>query len=360
MQNGSSNAPVDIIDKLLARGQEVARKTARLAADFAAARTTVRGTLMEQGKIFEVADAALETVEMPGICAVDGGLICDSKAIGDICTAVAVSVGPAEQSESEVFMESVARSTRNKEVLTGIMCSMEIMLAAKSRADVVMIDGSLLSALINISKAVHWARKPSNEMEERALAIVCAETRDAVMEILTSTRHVAMPKYTTSGLEFDGVVPEVFKSYDGRTIATMALKAGETTAMFTKDRQIALSDQKSLIGNALKFDDVTYTRFQEAVAGVTYAYYRPHPWTTAFRFDIPSELRDDGEALLKVMRAIRDTTGSAGIREPLPLYLVDNFAKQISVGASPVMDMITLESIEDDDARMLLAMGHRT
>jgi hypothetical protein len=48
------------------------------------------------------------------------------------------------------------------------------------------------------------------------------------------------------------------------------------------------------------------------------------------------------------------------MQEPLPQYLVDLFAKQISVGASAVVEMSALSSIDDPEARLLMAMGYRT
>jgi hypothetical protein len=48
------------------------------------------------------------------------------------------------------------------------------------------------------------------------------------------------------------------------------------------------------------------------------------------------------------------------MREPIPLYLVDLFAKSISEGTAPVVDMAVLSEISDPEVKLLLAMGYRT
>ena len=55
-----------------------------------------------------------------------------------------------------------------------------------------------------------------------------------------------------------------------------------------------------------------------------------------FRIDIPLSAAQDYAVQARILRAIRDSTRASGMQEPLPQYLVDLFAKQISVGASAV------------------------
>lgn len=352
----------DLVSRLLDRGHRVAVRTAGLASDFSQSRAEVRASLEAAGMIHAVPDELLVQIPAPSVCATDGALICDSRAIGDICTAVGVAFGPSEVPRNEIWMDCVPRSARNKEILTGVMAGMEIMLAATSDAELVMIDGSLLGAMINISKAVTNSRSRSTALEERAMELVGPEMRDAVMEILMSRRFVAVPKYTTTNAEFDGFLPAAINDFDGRTVATMALGAGEMMALFNADTSDTASFEKKNRGmaNVFGFSDKDYDIFVKALRSVVYSYYRPHAWTPAFRFDVPHELYKDDDAGRRVLKALHESTMSPGIREPLPLFLVDRFAKQISVGASPVMDMAALEYSGDDEALLLMIMGYRT
>lgn len=352
----------DLVSRLLGRSREVAARTADLASRFSRERSSTRSALLAEGMIHAVPGSLLDGVALPGVCAVDGGMVCDSRAVGDICAAVGVSVGPGDEIRNEVWMEGVSRSARNNEILTGVMSGMEIRLAASSRADLVMIDGSLLSALINISKAVNHSHGRASALEEAAFGMKSAEMRDAVMEVLTSKRFVALPKYTTTAREFEGRLPPSLVAFDGRTVATLALRAGEMMALFRSDeqRQEDYEVAKRRVGNALGFSETEYGEFVKAATSVVYSYYRPHEWTPAFRFDVPYTLHGDREAGRRVLRAIRDTTTAPGMREPLPLFLADRFAKQVSVGVAPVTDMAAAEFDEDDDALLLMIMGYRT
>lgn len=352
----------DVLSRLLDRGRDVASKTASLAAEFSRQRNGVRERLEADEMIHMVDDDIIRDTAMPSLAAVDGAVIVDSRAIGDICAAVGVSFGPGEETRNDVFMDCVPRNARNKEIVTGLMSAMEIKLAASSSADLVMIDGSLTSGLINISKAIQHAGKCETVLQQLALELRTPEMREAVMEVLTAKRFFAVPKYTTTNDEFSEMLPEGLRDFDGRTVATMALKPGEMTELFWTDKVKLRSfeDKKRQVRNALQFSDTEYAEFVKVSTNVGWSYYRPHPWTPAFRFDVPFALIGDSDQGRGILKAIYETTLSPGIREPLPLYLADAFAKQISVGVSPIMDMAAVDYQEDDEALILMIMGYRT
>jgi len=356
---GLDNVPAEIVKRLLTRGFEVATRAASQAAEFSAMRDAVRESL--SGIIAAVPDECLDGVGKQHVTAVDGGLVCESRSIGDLCTAVAVTAGSSHDSGGcDVWMDSVPRSPHNKEILSGVMSSMEVGLAAAAPGDVVMIDGAMLSTLINVSKSVHGARsvKTPSALSDRAASSASPELRDAVMEILGNVRFVAMPKYTTTN-EFARLLPQGLAGHDARTIATMALRPGEMT-LFTVRPPSGADKQRQLIGPALGFSGAGAEAFAAALDGVQSCYYRPHPWTPAFRLDMTASTADDDEATLRALRAVRDSTMSSGLREPFPLYLADLFAKQVSVGAAPVVEMASLSSIADPEAKLLVAMGYRS
>jgi hypothetical protein len=352
----------DLLARLLSKGRDVAARTAELASEFSRQRENVRANLEEADRIYQVDPSLLDDVAMPSISAVDGAHIADSRAIGDICAAVAVAVGPGDEPRSADWMGCVPRNARNKEILTGIMSAMEIRLAASSDADLVLVDGSMTSGLINITKAIVLSSNGKTELEQMALELRTAEMRDAAMEVLTSKRFVAVPKYTTTNKEFVQDLPMSLKDFDGRTVATMALRPGEMTSVFggRDSDPRSFQDKKRQVANALEFSAIEYAEFVQASTSVAWSYYRPHAWTPAFRFDVPPALADDVDHGRRVLKALYETTLSPGIREPLPLYIADTFAKQISVGVSPIMDMAAVDYQEDDDALILMIMGYRT
>lgn len=348
------NIPSEIVKKLLERGSEVAAKSAERAAEFARSREQIRASLSEL--ICEVGEESLTTVSEPSLAAIDGAMICDSKSIGDLCTAAAVRVGPSDvDCDCDIWMDSVSRSASNKEVLGGIMSSMEVELASSSKADIVLLDGSLLSTLINISKGLNGSRAHASALSDRLQTSRSGEFREKIMEILCSSRFIAMPKYTTTN-EFAADLPMQFRNHDARTIVTMALKPGEMTFFSVRETE----GNRTLIGPSLGFKGTELDSFNHALDGVISCYYRPHPWTPAFRLDMTLGALEDPSLQLHALKAVHSSTKVSGMREPLPLYLVDLFAKNVSVGSAPVVDMSALAAIQDPDARLLLAMGYRT
>jgi NurA domain. len=351
------NIPREIVSRLLERGHEVAARAARQAEEFSAMRGTVRQALA--GVIERVPDNMLDAIPSPVVAAVDGGMVCESRSIGDFCTAVGVAVGPNDDAGGcDIWMETVPRAAANKEILGGIMSSMEVRLAVGLPGDVVMVDGAMLSTFINVSKSIYEARSAkATPLSERALENASTEFRRAVIEILTNGRFVAVPKYTTTN-EFAALLPASLAHHDARTIATMALRPGEMTHF--KARPPSGADRRrQLIGPALGFVGDDAAEFAAALDGIQTCYYRPHPWTPAFRLDMTAQAAD-GPHALRVLRAVRDWTRSSGLREPFPLYLADLFAKHVSVGAAPIVEMASLSSLTDPDARLLVAMGYRS
>lgn len=358
--NSSSinNLPAEIVRRLLEKGNTVAQRAAEQADRYAKARDEMRISLDEL--IVRVDPDLFTKVGKLSVSAIDGAMINDSRSIGDLCTAAAVSVGPEEDaSDCDVWMELVSRRALNTDIVRGVMSAMELTLAAKSSADVVLVDGSMLSALFNVSHAVSRGSSDKGPLGERIGSLKTESFREAVKGLLLSPRYVAMPKYTTSN-EFEDRLPSWLKTQDARTVATMALLPGEMTHFTFRDYGDGILDGKYAVPS-LGFSDDDRETVSRAMNGVISCYYRPHPWTPAFRLDLNATASEDSDSQLKAIKAVWETTNhSAGLREPLPLYLADLFAKQISIGASPVVEMASLSAVTDNDARLLLSSGYRT
>jgi hypothetical protein len=137
---------------------------------------------------------------------------------------------------------------------------------------------------------------------------------------------------------------------------TLALKPGEITYFSVRDQE----SERKFKAPSLGFGKEKQFEFTETLEGVVSCYYRPHAWTPAYRIDMVADALYDDKALLRALKTVRDTTTVSGMREPIPLYLVDLFAKSISEGTAPVVDMAVLSEISDPEVKLLLAMGYRT
>jgi hypothetical protein len=252
-------------------------------------------------------------------------------------------------------MDSVPRNSHNKDRIAAVMAGMELLMAARLDAKVVLVDGGLTSSMITLSKNLYAIGNASDVVSERVRAFVNDDMRQAVFCLLTDRRFVALPKYTTTN-DLADLVPTEFKSQDAKTLATLALRPGEATVFVPKRDS---TEQRS-IGKVLCYseaDEAFVKRLQEEVMS---CYYRPHPWTPAFRLDVARSTTDNDEATLRIFRAIRDNTLTAGILEPFPLYLVDQYAKKISTGAESMVSMAAMANLDDDDAQLMLAMRYRS
>lgn len=366
----NAGVPAHLVMTMLARGEEVAAKASRRAHEHAQSRMTLRQALWnglsvepDQPGLKFVSQEQLNSVSVPVLSAVDGAMVVDSKGIGDLCTAVAISLGPTEEtSESLVFMDQVNRSTLNRELTTGIMAALEIEVASRAFGDVVLMDGAIIAGLINISKAIFQVgvfKNTTNPLILRAREISTRAFRDQVYAVLESRRHISVPKYVTKN-EFASFVPEQYRELDGRSIASLALLPGERTQFMKVSRSSVSDADRNLIGNSLGFSLSEQQDFAHLLQGIHSCYYKPHPWTPAFRIDIPNFSSMNEDDVNRILRGISDATSAGGMQEPLPQYLVDQFAKQISVGASAVVEMSALSSINDPETQMLMAMGYRT
>lgn len=354
------SVPAEMVAKLLERGYAVAHATAAHAARMADNRARIRESLLDMEAIIEVPDDVLDLVSLSDedVAAVDGAVICENQSIGDLCAAVAVTVGPRDgQGTSDVYMESVPRNAKNKDRTTAIMAAMEIEAAAGLDARVVLVDGSMQSGLITMSSSLHAVGTAMDALSERVRACANANMRSAVEHLLSRSCFVALPKYVTKN-DLISWLPSEFHAQDAKTLATMALHPGEMTPWIDADTSGKSSN--SSIARALGCSDAEERRLTHLMASVMSCYYRPHPWTPAFRLDVARTTADDPEATTMIIRAIRDNTLTSGIMEPFPLYLVDQYAKKISDAAGPMVSMAAMENLEDDDAQLMLAMRYRT
>ncbi len=286
-----TGVPANLVLSMLQRGEEVAKTAAARAKEHASSRQRLRDALTDTTNpsnnvgLYRVCENDIHSVDPPIMSAVDGAMVVDSKGIGDLCTAVAIALGPTEEtSESLVFMEQINRSVSNKELTTGIMASLEVEVASRAFGDVVLMDGAFISTLISISKALFSAQSldgRSNHLADRVHQIKSDDFRNMVLEILSGQRHIAVPKYVTRN-DFEAFVPHPYKELDARSIATLALLPGEATQFLKTTRSSYNDADRNLIGNALGFSTEEKKYFAHLLEGIHSCFYRPHPWTPAF------------------------------------------------------------------------------
>lgn len=354
-----------IMQELLGRSAEVAERIVSLSHDFSTHRSALRAAFEARGLIADCPSGG-RVQQASGI---DGAMLVDRKRFGDLVATAAVEAPvcaqcPTESETAEhclVWMDAVPRSAHNEECVATVMAASELRMAAESSSELVMLDGSFASLMIGTTTGASLARLlPGAESDRNPLANEvrrsCDETLlKAVVTVLSSPHHVAFPKYTTTNRFEDIEVPEALQLHDARTLCTLVLEPGEivtpTPALTGRE-----AGPHSPLTRAFGFGE--QWELYELLEGIRTLYYRPHPWTPAFRLDVTLNC---GQAeLADILASVAANTAQPEIQEPLPLYFADLWAKQVSIGAAPAVHMAAMAGIEDPELQLMLSLDYRT
>jgi hypothetical protein len=372
MEQARPDIPADLLMRVLGAVSEPARRAVDLAGSFMAERATLRALMAEAVSIRDRSDE-IEAASPLAVSAVDGAMVVARRRFGDLCAAVAVEAqdlppgaDPVPPEPGDVWIETAPKAAGNDTVVSGIMATMESSLAARSSAPVVMLDGSFISSAMAVGKAFQAAR--SMVATGRPSPLVAAlrdrvgpDFLEQVLAVYTSGRHVAVPKYSTSN-EFAVLLPgRGLERHDGRTLASLALAPGEVTGFLDRGQDGGIAPRDLQGGWLDWFDRDRYQRpLLEALSAVRTVYYRPHAWSQAFRIDLSGRPEEQEAALPAVLRAIRDTTRTPALMEPLPMWMADQWAKQGCSAAPEALDIASMGACSDPDIKLMIALQHRT
>jgi hypothetical protein len=357
---------------MLERSGKVAERATQIATTLVEARNAIRNALVKGKAIVEV--GAFDDRPPLRAAGIDGALVTSRKQFGDLVAVVAVeapicsggnSCAPGDE-RFDLWMDSVPRSAQNSDVLGAIMATMELRTAQQSQAELVMMDGSFVSAMLAVLdgsgkiNALPSTDGHPNPLGSQFKDRLNDELRQAILDILASPRHVAFPKYTTSNEFAQFNLPEVARGFDAKTIASIALMPGERTLPLPPPYWASDRD-KTHLSYGLGYQDAKRRdAFFDLLDGVRTIYYRPHPWVGAIRLDFTDAAIGDKEWIDRVLKTVYLNTMTAGIAEPLPLYFADMWAKQISVGVAPAIDIAAVSTVTDPEIKLLLALDYRT
>ena len=347
--SGYADLPDEVLQEVLGRTAEVADAVRTLFTRVDERRESMRIALEAQGVVRD--SARLPAVSPPAVAAVDGGAAID-KAIGaDTALAVAVGIEGLTQSPTPQWPgvqyaawqktlphagEETAATCR------GVMTALELSVLRSAPHEVVLLDGSHLTPVIALNAMLSVTHEALRD--EIAAAVTRFDTADALLAVMDAPAVVAIVKYDgsrdlsqtflrseTSGGSGPGL--------DDRTILSLLLESGEYTA----PQPIALTQQSK--NNWLSKRIETLTPSDAAREAVRVAlngavqrvredrlfatYFKPHPWSPAFRLEIKPEVAVSPERLSAVLTALRTQVVSPEIREPYPQWVADRMAKSV-------------------------------
>lgn len=274
-----------------------------------------------------------------------------------ICSAV--SAGDEFHYEKEVF--PAPASQHMSTALQGISTMLEMKTAIESEDEMVIYDGSFVSALVNLNQLLQRReQEPSQGLWDPVDPLLEKLFLDEhyFLDALKKSVFIASPKRSPSARFLQDEYPEFVNRFSDRAFFSAVLEEGE---YFLTQRTEGGTNYAR--GSFFVEDDVTRQvedMFDDE--GFVVAFYKPHAWTRAYRMEIPKSPETVGN-YEKIMRTYGGQILDPSMVEPYPQWLADAMARKISELSEMMKDGIqnklSNEGYEPEQVNALL-QGYRT
>ncbi len=339
--DSGSDLPDQIIRQILGKAAEVAGEVRELFESVDSRRELMRHQLILASRILHTDQ--LPKVSAPMCCAIDGGAAVE-KGLG-MDTALAVAVGVEGLGGVGLWKETPfaawQKTLQHEGDATGstcraVMTTLELSLLANAPHPVVLLDGSHLTPVISLNAAL--SIRDDGLRQELAENFAHYKTAEALHAAMFNPEIVALVKYDgTRDLGETWLGGQL--KLDDRTTMTLLLQADEYTepvplglTQKSKRNWIAKEIQKLTPSDAIR--EEVREAVNEAVSqvrtdGLFATYYKPQPWSPAYRLEIKKEIAQTPERLAQVFAVLKAQVISPEIREPYPQYVADRMAKSV-------------------------------
>ena len=350
--------PDALINELLTRASGVGTTALKHVETQVRARKKLRERARQLGLIRELPD--LSHMPAESVAAVDGSLVSKRLASFDLNAAAALAVDGIgfDAHEDNPRHDITVHPTRplrfGREITYALMFCMEYNIASNetNTRELVMLDGAFSTGLIAISKALTSAQNHYDELHNDFFDRWAPNTMRSVIQIMTSDRVIALPKRSSSN-EF-ATQTRLFESREidtnGRSTASLILNANEFSGPFSFDTR---TPQTWPLDRFTEFWKHVHASFEE----LQVVYFKPHPWSHAYRVEIPRAIGRNEQRLHSVLDTIKRQCVNPAMMEPYPLYVADRFAKSLAKGVNALQDAVRTELIaKSEDPTLAHAM----
>ena len=333
--------PDALINELLTRAAGVGGSAREHVETQVQARESLREQAHQLGLIKKLPD--LSHMPTESVAAVDGSLVSKRLASFDLHSAAALAVDGIgfDSDESGPRYDIAVHPTKplpfGREVTYALMFCMEYNIASKetNTRKLVMLDGAFSTGMIAISKALISAQDRYDELYNDFFDRWAPKTMQSVRELMTSNRVIALPKRSSAN-EFS-TQTRLFDSREidtnGRSTASLVLNANEYSGPFRFDTR---RPQTSPSDGFPEFWKQVQGLFEE----LQVVYFKPHPWSHAYRVEMPPLIGSHEQRRHSVLDTIKRQSANPAMMEPYPLYVADRFAKSLSKGADALLDAV--------------------
>jgi len=297
----------------------------------------------------------LPDVPIPTSCGIDGSYIVERLLSTDLAGFAALAIeGLTPPSETRFWPDprhaarvfAVPHHESTAQVVRGLMMCHELSLATSAPHDVVMLDNSLKTFLIYLNNATTSYVSCTSPELAASFGDMLEGAVAGYTEVLSGERrdraNVALPKYST--LRELGSRAKVTVPYDDRTLASMALNAGEFVGPLdvTPDEHLHLSVPRILDENHPTLR-AKVLKLPELLNQAQVLYFKPRQYLPAFRLELAPSTAKNDSALASVLRALEFQSSIAGLFEPFPLYLADRMVSHLGVAFPSFLQAVTHE-----------------
>jgi NurA domain len=286
-------------------------------------------------------------------CGIDGACAIERLVGTDLLIAGAVGVEGLTSTDNaswirpnhSTYVNAEAHDMENMNIARALMLEMELKLATEAPHDLILVDGSLTTALIHMYKAIdHFQSGTSNarnKLREDFYSFLKSYNKILGLE-LSDKIWIGIPKYTSRN---DIATKLNWKTlYDDKAILSMVLNAGEFT------RPILFTD-KDAWHEKVPYEDQGVRRLiREVIKGIrqlSFIYYKPHKWSPALRIEVPNNIIDDHEKLSAILVTIKNQCGLPSLIEPYPLYMADRIVKNLGRAIPSYRQIVTRRIVEE-------------
>ena len=163
--------PEALVNEMLSKSESVATAVSRSLELINENKRKMRNDLEKKDILRK--DTDLGSLNLaPTTCGVDGSFINENLLALDLVAGAAVRVEgfmpvqegrKMDKGQHDVFVAPEKHDPDTGSILRGLVMEMEVILAAKSKQDVVLLDGSFTSRIIHMNQAVNAHRKSRNK-----------------------------------------------------------------------------------------------------------------------------------------------------------------------------------------------------
>ena len=335
------NLPDVMVQALLERSSEVSRALTRRVNKLAKEQPKLRDRALREGIIIKLPKSVPEA-DGKTVVAVDGSATVERMAGTDVYAAAAVRVAgyggkvDPKPPDYQVEVHPVEGLADGRRINLALMGLQECKLVSEFNADLVLLDGTIFTMVLNAGIGLQAASDKLDRLSEALRSQWYDHARDTIPSLLVGQRVASIPKRSTAANEFERWTT----IFDGRetdlsgiATANLILDAGEYT------KPLDLPTERLYLGSAPMTEEYR-DELNRHFSAIKVVYFRPREWSPAYRIEIAPRVAHDEDLLQRQLALIRKQCVNSSMREPYPLYLADRFVRSLGKGMGAVVEAV--------------------